>query len=298
MDALERLLAAGRVEERVLIGPLTTYKFGGPARFLVSADDVDDVRDAYTVARDRGVPVVALGRGSNVVIADDGFDGVVIRPGPGMRRLEVDVIVTAGAAVPLPVLAREAARAGRGGLEFYVGIPGTVGGAVCMNAGGHGAETRDVLIDATIVVGSTGEVVVRTPDELEMAYRSTNVQSDQFVVSARFATVERDPGEAEATIREITRWRREHQPGGTLNAGSAFKNPPGDSAGRIIDEAGLKGMRRGGVRVSERHANFFVAEPGARAADVHELVAAVAEAVAERTGIELEPEIRFLGVFG
>jgi UDP-N-acetylmuramate dehydrogenase len=298
MDALARLRAAGKVDEGVAIGPLTTYKFGGPARFLVSVDDVDDVLDAYAVARANGVQAVALGRGSNVVIADGGFEGVVIRAGEGLRTLEVGEMVTAGAAVALPVLAREAARAGRGGLEFYVGIPGSVGGAICMNAGGHGAETRDVLIDATIVDGESGEVAVRTPEDLEMSYRHSNVAADQFVVSARFATVDRERGEAETMIREITRWRREHQPGGTLNAGSAFKNPPGDSAGRIIDAAGLKGMRRGGVRVSERHANFFVAEPGALASDVRDLVTAVAEIVAEQTGIELQPEIRFLGEFG
>jgi UDP-N-acetylmuramate dehydrogenase len=143
-----------------------------------------------------------------------------------------------------------------------------------------------------------GVVSSPTPGELEMRYRHTNLTDRQFVVGAAFRTVDRDPGEGAAAIREITRWRRGNQPGGTLNAGSVFKNPPGDSAGRIIDHAGLKGLRIGGAAVSERHANFFVADEGVSADDLRRLVEEVRRRIFESTGVDLEPEIRFVGEFG
>lgn len=298
MDAKERLRSYGRLAEGVLLGPLTTYKFGGPARYLVTIDGADDLRDAWELARADGVPVVALGRGSNVVVADDGFDGVVLRAGPGLSRREfVGEFVRAGASVPLPVLARESVRAGRGGLEFYSGIPGSVGGAIRMNAGCHGTDTSEVLVSARVFDAATGTVQDRTPEELGLRYRHSSLSDLDFVIEARFRTVERDPVDGEREIREITRWRRDHQPGGTFNAGSVFKNPPGDAAGRIIDDLGLKGFRVGGAAVSERHANFFVADDECTARDVWELVAEVRRRVRGTSGVELEPEIRFVGDF-
>lgn len=294
---VDRLRAEGRLDEHVPLGPLTTYKFGGPARYVVTVSDEEDLRDAWRISTTEGLAVVALGRGSNVVVSEKGFDGIVLRPGPGLAHREIGEEVVAGAAVPLPVLAREAARRGRGGLEFFTGIPGSVGGAVRMNAGCHGSETRDVLVAARVFSAATGLAGDRTADELGLSYRHSDLDDTEFVLEARFATVERDPKECEAEIRDVTRWRREHQPGGTLNAGSVFKNPPGDAAGRLIDSAGLKGLSRGAVRVSERHANFFVAGEGARPTDLHRLVEDVRARVLAATGIELEPEIRFLGEF-
>jgi len=298
MAPLERLRAAGRLDQDVSLGPLTTYRLGGPARYLVTIESEQDLRDAWAVAGDEGLPVLPLGRGSNVVVAESGFAGVVIQPGPGLSRRSIGDQVIAGAGVPLPLLARDSARAGRGGLEFYAGIPGSVGGAVRMNAGCHGTETSDVLISARIFDLGSGEAADRTPADLDLAYRRSNIDDSKFVVEARFTTVACEAAEAESKIREITRWRRDNQPGGTLNAGSVFKNPDGDTAGRIVDSLGLKGLSCGAVSVSERHANFFVAGEGATAQDLHTLVRDVQKRVKDEAGVDLEPEIRFVGDFG
>jgi len=299
MTARAALVGRGKVEEHVALAPLTSYKLGGPARFLVVVDDEEDLVLAVALAAEEGLEMIALGRGSNVIVSDLGFSGVVVRPGPGLSRwgLAGSDAVFASAGMPLPMLARESARAGRGGLEFFTGIPGSVGGAVRMNAGCHGSDTAAWMMTARVFDLMAGEASDRTPADLEMAYRHTSLTDRHFVLSARFRTVDRDPAEAEEAIREITRWRREHQPGGTLNAGSVFKNPPGDSAGRIIDAAGLKGLRVGGTEVSERHANFIVAGEGATASDLHALVAEVRRRVRETTGVDLEPEVRFVGAF-
>jgi UDP-N-acetylmuramate dehydrogenase len=294
------LVDRGKVTSDAPLAPLTTYKVGGPARFLVVVDDEEDLRLAASMAAEERLPLIALGRGSNLIVADSGFPGVVIRPGPGLSgwSLGEGGVVSAGAGTPLPLLARETVRAGRGGLEFFTGIPGSVGGAVRMNAGCHGSDTAAWLITARVFDLVDGAVSSPTPVELEMGYRYTNLTDREFVVSAAFRTVDRDTGEGEAKIREITRWRRDNQPGGTLNAGSVFKNPPGDSAGRIIDHAGLKGLSIGGAAVSERHANFFVADAGVRAHDLRRLVEEVQRRILESTGVDLEPEVRFVGEFG
>ncbi|MEK7252901.1 MAG: UDP-N-acetylmuramate dehydrogenase [Actinomycetota bacterium] len=299
MTARQDLAAAGKLRENVSLAPMTTYRFGGPARYLVEADTEQDLIAAAALATSEHLPVVVLGRGSNMVVSDRGFAGVVIRQGSGFSRRETDSsgVVIAGAAVPLPMLARETARAGRGGLEFFVGIPGSVGGAVRMNAGCHGSDTASVLITARVLSLASGIAADRSPDDLELTYRHSNLTDDEVVVSASFQTDEVEPMIAEERIREITRWRKETQPGGTLNAGSVFKNPPGDAAGRLIDSLGLKGVRIGGVEVSQRHANFFVAEADATAADVYALVDEIRNRVRAETGILLEPELRFLGEF-
>ncbi|MBT8212645.1 MAG: UDP-N-acetylmuramate dehydrogenase, partial [Acidimicrobiia bacterium] len=289
----------GLVTERSALSDFTTYKFGGPARWLAEVGDsssLDRVVEAVTDQPDLEVAVV--GRGSNLVVSDRGFDGLVLRLVGGFLDVAIeDDLVVAGGAAPLPRVARESVKAGRGGLEFYVGIPGSVGGAVRMNAGCHGTETDEVLVAADVVNIRSGERSTRTPAELEMAYRHSNLQPDEMVVSARFQTSDQTSEVGERRLREITQWRKENQPGGTFNAGSVFKNPPDDHAGRIIDELGLKGLQIGGASVSERHANFFVAEPDTSAQNIHDLVAEVRRRVAEATGVTLEPEIVFIGDF-
>jgi UDP-N-acetylmuramate dehydrogenase len=178
-----------------------------------------------------------------------------------------------------------------------VGIPGSVGGAVCTNSGCRGTDTAEWLVTARVIDLRTGEVQDRMVHELGLAYRHSDLTEMDMVVEATFRTVPRPRREAEEMMREITRWRRDHQPGGTLNAGSVFKNPPGDAAGRLIDSVGLKDLRVGGVSVSPRHANFFVAETGASAQDLYDLVAEVRRRVREQTGVDLEPEVRFVGAF-
>lgn len=286
------------LRRNVPLADMTTYKLGGRANALLEASDEASLRDVLATV-DPVVPIFVLGRGSNVVFSDAGFAGLVVKLVGSFRDVTFDPSgeVLAGSAVSLPRLARLAVEAGRGGLEFYVGIPGSVGGAVRMNAGGHGSDTREWLAAARVLNVRTDAISEHDPVSLDLDYRHSNLTADDLVLTARYRTLDRSRQEGEETIRAITRWRREHQPGGTLNAGSVFKNPSGDSAGRIIDSVGLKGHRRGGVSVSTLHANFFVAGDDATAQDVYDLVADVKERVAGDTGIVLEPEIRFVGSF-
>ncbi len=296
MSAWEEIADSGTIERDVPLAPLTTYKLGGPADYLATVETEEELSAlAERIAQDP-IPVVVIGRGSNVLVSDEGFRGLVVRLGVGFSWVEVGATVVAGGATPLPQLARAAAKAGRGGLEFYVGIPGSVGGAVRMNAGCHGTETRERLIKATIVHLLDGTTTTRTPQELALSYRHSNLGPLDVVTRAEFSSlpVEREASETE--MREITRWRREHQPGGVLNAGSVFKNPPGDSAGRLIDEAGLKGLAVGDARVSSEHANFIEAGPLATASDVHALVCEIQQRM-RAAGVELEPELRLIGRF-
>ncbi|HEU5113891.1 MAG TPA: UDP-N-acetylmuramate dehydrogenase, partial [Acidimicrobiia bacterium] len=237
-----------------------------------------------------------LGRGSNLVVSDAGFDGLVIRLGQSFGGVEVDgTEVRAGGAAPLAQVARTSVEAGLTGLEFFIGVPGSVGGAVRQNAGCFGMETRDRLIEASIVDLRDGIIGRFGPDDLELSYRHSNVTSTRLVLGATFRSVAGDIDTGRAELRRITRWRRDNQPGGTFNAGSVFKNPAGATAGEIIDSLGLKGMRVGDVAVSEKHANFFVAGPSATSEDIRKLVIAVKDRVFEETGTMLEPEIQFVG---
>ena len=197
----------------------------------------------------------------------------------------------------MPQVARAATKAGRLGLEFLVGIPGSVGGGVRQNAGCFGQEMADVIASAAIYDLGSGRLRSADAAGLDLSYRHSAVGPLDVVIGATLQAESGDPSMGEERIRTITRWRRDHQPGGTLNAGSVFKNPPGDSAGRIIDSVGLKGLTVGGAGVSQRHANFFVAMPGASAVDVYRLVREVATRVEEATGIVLETEIQFVGDF-
>jgi UDP-N-acetylmuramate dehydrogenase len=256
--------------------------------------DLDEV--AQALAQDPK-PVLVVGRGSNLVVSDAGFRGLVLQLGSSFSRIEISDVVRAGGGAGLPQVARSSTKAGRLGLEFMIGIPGTVGGGVRQNAGCFGQEISDVLITATVYDLSQGRPRIADLASLEMAYRHTSVGPFEVVVGTTFETEPGEPEAGEEKIRSITRWRRDNQPGGTLNAGSVFKNPPGDSAGRIIDSVGLKGMSVGGAAVSARHANFFVAMPGARAVDVYRLVQEVAARVEKATGIVLETEVQFVGEF-
>ena len=185
--------------------------------------------------------------------------------------------------------------AGLTGLEFFIGVPGSVGGAVRQSAGCFGTETRDCLVEASIVDLRDGIIGRFGPDDLELSYRHSNVTSTRLVLAATFRSRPGDVDTGRAELRRITRWRRDNQPGGTFNAGSVFKNPVGATAGEIIDSLGLKGMRVGDVAVSEKHANFFVAGSSATSEDIRRLVVAVKDRVFEQTGTMLEPEIQFVG---
>jgi UDP-N-acetylmuramate dehydrogenase len=286
----------GAVTRDVPLAGLTTYKLGGPVAVLVRVRREADLPGLATVLATRHPPLLFVGRGSNLLVADAGFPGVAIVPEGELEDLVVgDAGIRAGGAVALPVLARRSAAAGHTGLEFYVGIPGSVGGAVRMNAGGHGRETAEVLATARVSdLAGTGEVAERAPGVLGLGYRRSTLSATEMVVGATFRTARDGAAACEARVAEIVRWRREHQPGGA-NAGSVFANPEGDSAGRLIEAVGLKGLRVGGAVVSAKHANFFQAEPGATADDVRGLVFEVQRRVMEATGVELRPELRMVG---
>ncbi|HEY7875083.1 MAG TPA: UDP-N-acetylmuramate dehydrogenase [Actinomycetota bacterium] len=294
---LEGEVAAGRP-----LAPLTTYRLGGPAALFVEPRSDADLVALAEELRARfptGVPVLALGRGSNLVVSDDGFDGVVIRMGQAFSWIEPhgETGLDAGASTSLPLLANWAARRGLAGLEFTVAIPGSVGGAVRMNAGAHGGSVSDCLESARVFTLDGLELVRRDASTLGLSYRRSSLTENEVVVDARFALRTDDPGEIRGRMDGYRRHRAETQPGAVQNAGSVFKNPDGDSAGRLVEAAGLKGFRVGGAAVSELHANFFVAESGASAQDVFDLVKAVKEKVRDSSGVELHEEIRFVGAF-
>ncbi len=306
--SLDRVAAAleerlpGVVAREVSVADLTTYRLGGPVAVVVRVTDERALAEVATAfeAHGHSVPVLVVGRGSNLLVADDGFAGVALVLEGAFEQVELDPdggTVRAGGGVALPVLARRTAGVGLTGLEFYVGIPGSVGGAVRMNAGGHGRETREVIRRAWVLdlrAGEHAKVEPRDVATLELGYRSSALAPSEVVTRAEFAVARDLPEECEARIAEIVRWRREHQPGGS-NAGSVFRNPPGDSAGRLIDVTGCKGLRVGAAVVSLKHANFFQAEPGATATDVHALVGEVQARVAAATGVRLVPELRMVG---
>jgi UDP-N-acetylmuramate dehydrogenase len=291
------LIDSGLVRTDVALDRITTYKLGGPAELFAEVDRMGDLDlIAEALAADPR-PVLTLGRGSNLVISDHGIAGLVIRLGQSFSGIEVAEYVHVGGGAGMPQVARAAAKAGRLGLEFLVGIPGTVGGGVRQNAGCFGQEIVDVIASAAVYDLTQGRPRSVDATGLDLSYRHSAVSSLELVIGATFRVATGDPAVAEEQMRVITRWRRDHQPGGTLNAGSVFKNPEGDSAGRIIDAVGLKGLTVGGAAVSERHANFFVAMPGAKAIDVYRLVREVAARVEKATGIVLETEIQFAGAF-
>ncbi|MCH7899798.1 MAG: UDP-N-acetylmuramate dehydrogenase [Acidobacteria bacterium] len=296
MTPLTRLVEQGKVLENVPLGPLTTYKSGGPARYLAEIDDIESLRALIATGVTASHPLLVLGRGSNLVVADAGFAGLVIRLRRSFAETRIEgTAVTAGSAVPLPRLARTCVDQGLRGLEFFVGIPGSVGGAVRQNAGCFGSETKDRLVEARIINLRNGAARTDGPDALELSYRHSNVESDDLIIDVTFETERGNAEEGRRKIREIIRWRRDNQPGGTLNAGSVFKNPPDISAGELIDSLGLKGQRVGDVTVSDKHANFFVAGPEATSEDVRGLVDKIKERVLRLSGTILEPEIQFVG---
>jgi UDP-N-acetylmuramate dehydrogenase len=296
LDDLARALGS-LVRRHRPLGALTTYRAGGAAALMVEPVDAEEllaVARAYRRAG-AGAPVLAIGRGSNLLVADGGFPGLAVALGAGFEAIATDGDeVVAGGAVSLPVLARRTAATGLRGLEWAVGVPGSVGGAVRMNAGGHGSDTAATLRSCRVVdlaAATDAEVGV---DQLALGYRRSALRPHQVVVAARHRLTPGDPGAASAAISEIVRWRRENQPGGS-NAGSVFTNPPGDSAGRLIEACGLKGARVGTAEVSTKHANFIQCDDGGSADDVARLIEEVRRAVHDATGVMLTPEVQMVG---
>ncbi|HWJ61185.1 MAG TPA: UDP-N-acetylmuramate dehydrogenase [Acidimicrobiales bacterium] len=296
IDALAERLPAP-VRRDVPTGPYATYGAGGPAALAVTVRDEDHlaaVARAVAVA-EGAVPVLVVGLGSNLLVCDEGFPGLVVVLGPGFADIDIDgTRVRAGARAKLPVVARQTAGAGLTGFEWAAGVPGSIGGAVRMNAGVPDAEIGDVLVGVRVVDLASGEDGVVPASELSLGYRSSSIRPEQVVVWAELELAPADPEVARAAIKEKTQWRRDHQPGGR-NAGSVFTNPEGTSAGRLIDEAGCKGLRVGTAEVSPKHANFIQSDEGGRAQDIWDLMVEVRRRVHEASGIALHPETCLVG---
>lgn len=288
----------GEVRGGAPLAELTTLRVGGPARALVVAERDADLAAVGAACRTHGVPWAVVGRGSNLLVADHGWPGVAIQLGRGFRGLETaDGRVRAGAAEPLPALAVRVADAGYGGFAWACAVPGTLGGAVRMNAGAHGGELADHLVEADVVRLSSGTRETWPVATLGLTYRHSALPGDAVVVDATLALAPGSPEALRAEIREIRTWRRTHQPLNDPNCGSVFTNPPGDSAGRMVEAVGGKQLVIGGARISERHANFIVTTPGATAADVRALIREVRRRVEAAFGVRLRPEVAMLGDF-
>lgn len=284
------------------LAPLTTYRVGGPAALLARPRSADDLVRVATARAASKLPVLVVGRGSNLLVADGGFHGIAVLTTGLAGELvattlddgTVEVCCSAGAA--LPIAARRLAAGGLRGFEWAVGVPGSIGGAVRMNAGGHGSDMAACLVGADVFDLDSATTAWRPTDRLGLRFRGSALGIDDVVVTA---TLRLEPGDrtaADAEIAEIVRWRREHQPGGQ-NAGSVFVNPiPGEvSAGSLIDGLGLRGSRVGTAWVSEKHANFIQASEGGSAGDVRALIELVRAEVAAATGVLLRSEVRLVG---
>lgn len=273
----------------------TTMRVGGPADLFAVAHNAFELRALVRFARTRAIPLFLLGRGSDLVVSDAGIRGLVVQVRAEGSRVEGTRFV-AEAGVPMARAATETQKAGLTGLEFGLAIPGTVGGAVWANAGAHDGDVAGILAQATVVLAD-GRDATLTADDCAFRYRDSRFkhEPDEVVVTAAFDLAPADPDVIRARLDDIRRWRRAHQPLGIPSAGSVFRNPPGDSAGRLIDAAGLKGHRVGGAVVSEQHANFIVNDRKGTASDVRHVIERVRATVAERFGVELELEVELVG---
>lgn len=283
---------------------LNTYRVGGPLAHVItlaSRADCENLSSLIThtyqgtLTKDN---VVTIGRGSNIIVSDNGFNGVVIVFTDELiacDHLVGQSTIDVSAGVALPVLARQCASYELSGLEFYVGIPGSVGGAVAMNAGGHGKQTSDVLVSTDCIDLISGLLTTYPLEECEYSYRHSRFRSTDLIISAQYNVERGQESAIKDTLQSIVQWRRENQPGGR-NVGSIFRNPEHASAGSLIERSGLKGYRVGGAYVSPKHANFIQADAGATARDIVGLISHVQRVVADATGTMLHTEVRLIGM--
>jgi len=297
-EVILRAACGDRVRTSFALGPLTTFRIGGPAALFLEPESEADLRAAGQAVRETGIPFVVLGKGSNVLVSDEGFPGLVLRLGKGYRWAARDgSTITAGGSMPLPRVAGVALAHALGGIEFGVAIPATLGGAVRMNAGAHGHSLHEVVDRVEMFLLGAGESRTIPAAEAGFVYRNSALPADGVVVAAALSLAPADPSSIRAAMDEAREWRRRTQPLAERNCGSVFKNPAGDHAARMVESLGLKGTAVGGAQVSSKHANFIVARPGARAADVVALIRAVQGRVADRFGVRLEPEVHLVGNF-
>jgi len=300
-----RTRVGGKVREDEPVGRYSTYRIGGPATVLLPAAP-EDVGAALVLAREAGVPWFAIGLGSNLLLPDEGLDALVIRLGKGLDRLERNGDDwTAGAGLPAPIAARRTAEAGFAGLHIFVGVPGTVGGGVYMNAGCHGGDWSEIIERVTVVDPDGTDTVLARAD-IPFTYRRSGLEG-RIVLEATVRLSPEDQPQLDETIAEMFEWRQRGTPFNQPCCGSVFKNPAGPSwkqaggdrtAGQLIEAAGLKRFSIGGAQVSPMHANYIVNTGGATASDVKKLIEHVQRTVLERFGVHLEPEVKLIGSRG
>ena len=299
LELLDRLAGERgiRLDDEVALGPLTTLRVGGVADRLVEVRAVDELVVVLEMARDAGVPAGVLGKGSDVVVADAGVRGLVIRNRADAINVDGSLVRAASGAA-MATLVKRCTAVGLAGIEFGISIPGSVGGAVWANAGAHEGEMRDVVVSVA-TWSSAGGAATLPNAACGFAYRDSRFKaSGEIVLGASIGLVTGDSGEIVARVGAHQAQRRATQPLADQNAGSVFRNPPDDHAGRLIDVAGLKGFRIGSAQVSTRHANFIVVDRGGTAADVRAVGDHVRAAVAAAHGVQLQYEIEFVGDWG
>lgn len=297
-EGILRVACGERVRTGFPLAPLTSFRIGGPAAIYLEPSSETDLAAAGEAVVATGIPFIVIGKGSNILVSDAGFPGLVIRLGAGYRWAARDGDrLTAGGAMPLPALAGVALHHGLAGLEFGVAIPATLGGAIRMNAGAHDRSMADVLEQVQTYRLRERRAETLTTVEAGFAYRRSDLADDAVVVGGTVHLAAVDLPSIREAMERAREWRRRTQPIAEPNCGSVFTNPPADHAARLIDAAGGKGRRVGGAVVSTKHANFIVAEEGATAADVLELIRQISELVAEVSGVMLEPEVKLIGAF-
>jgi UDP-N-acetylmuramate dehydrogenase len=285
-----------------IVEPLARYtsmKIGGPADYFIEVNDENALAKVLARLQRGETPVCLLGNGSNVLVSDRGVRGAVIRLSGEFKRLEWreagdTVQVHVGAAYAVTQLVRQAARKGCAGLEFAEGIPGTVGGALFMNAGAYGSEFEKV-VEEVEAINSQGESLRFSREEMNFSYRDSHLPKGTVVTGVRLRLAKAEPARVDSKLRELVGRRKSSQPSGLPNSGSMFRNPPGDYAGRLIEAAGLKGKRIGQAQIAERHANFIVNLGGAKAVEVRQLMELARNEVSRQFGVELVAEVKFLG---
>jgi UDP-N-acetylmuramate dehydrogenase len=297
-EAILRAACGERVTTQQPLAPLTTFRLGGPAALYLEPDGPGDLEAAAAAIAETGVPYLVIGKGSNLLVSDRGFPGLVLRLARGFRWAARDGDrLSAGGAMPLPALAGVALRQGLTGLEFGVAIPATVGGAVRMNAGAHGGTMAQVLERIDLFRLETGTSTSVRGDDAGFTYRHSELPPDGVVTGAQVQLEAGSPVEIRAAMEAAREWRRRTQPLAEPNCGSVFKNPPGDHAARLIESLGFKGLAVGGASVSTKHANFIIAGRGCSASDVLALIRELRKRVLEASGVDLEPEVHLIGAF-
>ena len=294
MAAVNELKVQGEIRYNEPMSRHTSWRVGGPAETFFVPASIDDLA-MFLAELDTNVPLFWHGVGSNLLVRDDGLPGVVISATKMLRHMDRidDLRVRAGAGVPCTQLARQCIRWQLGPSEFFAGIPGTVGGALAMNAGAHGGETWE-RVESVRTIDRTGELHDRTPDDYDVAYRSVTGPRNEWFVEATFV-FDPDVTPSMEEMKAMLERRRSTQPLGLPSCGSVFRNPPGDFSARLIEEAGLKGHRIGGAEVSTKHANFIINRDDASASDIEELIEHVRKTVLEVHGVRLQHEVRIVG---